>query len=81
MKGMNLINHKCPCCGYEVEYDYKENFGQLIKGDEPFLLIENPIGKTTTFETDKCIDEYEPEYQKVYLLGCPKCSVVSFIKC
>lgn len=80
----NGINHKCPCCGYEAEWDWencsasdKERF---IKGNESFIKIENDVGKTTTFKTDKPkqIDWGEPAYKKVILLGCPKCGCVSF---
>ena len=81
----NGIEHKCPCCGYEVEWDWnsfkapdKERF---IKGDESFIQIENSIGRTTTFETDKPRDvDWGPmDYESVKLLGCPKCGCVSYV--
>jgi len=73
----NGIEHKCPCCGYEVEWDWDKGF---IKGDESFIRIENSIGRTTTFETDKSkdVDWGLPDTEKVILLGCPKCKTVSF---
>jgi len=44
------------------------------------LRIENSIGRTTTFETDKSkdVDWGLPDTEKVILLGCPKCKTVSF---
>ena len=81
----NGIEHKCPCCGYEVEWDWKKNWEspieeKFIKGDESFIKIENGVGRTTTFETDKPrkVDYGEPAYETVYLLGCPKCGCVSY---
>lgn len=73
----NGIEYKCPCCGYEVQWDWDTGF---IKGDESFIKIENSIGETTEFNTDK--PRYTswglPKTKKVTLLGCPKCGGVSF---
>ena len=77
----NGINHKCPCCGYEVEYDWcKPNGEELVKGDESFIRILNSYGDTTDFETDKprYVSWGLPDTEKVMLLGCPKCHTVSF---
>ena len=75
--GNNGIEHKCPCCGYEVEWDWDTGF---TKGDESFIRIKNNIGETTDFNTDKPreVSWGFPETEKVILLGCPKCGVVSF---
>ena len=77
---MNGIEHKCPCCGYEVESTWDRGKFEFIKGDESFIQIENGIGRTTTFETDKPREVYycESACEKVYLLGCPKCGCVSY---
>lgn len=80
---MNIINHKCPCCGYEVRWGQKndgEGGFDIVVGDEPFIVIENGVGKSTTFETDKFrgADYDDPLCERVYLLGCPNCSTVSF---
>ena len=79
MDSHNGINHKCPCCGYETEYDWKDN--KFIKGDESFVRIDSGIGRTSTFETDKPKEvDYGPQdYESAYLLGCPKCGCVSFM--
>lgn len=81
----NGIEHRCPCCGYEVEWDWKKDWSSpdaemFIKGDESFIKIENGVGRTTTFETDKPrhVDYGEPACETVYLLGCPKCGCVSY---
>lgn len=78
---MNGINHKCPCCGYEVEYDWCKPQGkEMIKGDESFIRIINNCGKTTNFKTDKPkhVDYGSPDTEGVILIGCPKCNSVSF---
>lgn len=74
----NGIAHKCPCCGYEVEWDWSSN--DFIKGDQSFIKIENSTNKTTSFDTDKprYVSWGLPDTEKVTLLGCPKCGVVSF---
>ena len=76
----NGISHKCPCCGYEVEWDWGKPKGEeLVKGDESFIRIENDCGNTSDFNTDKPKEGYwgYPR-EKVILLGCPKCHTVSF---
>ena len=79
MDSHNGINHKCPCCGYETEWDWKE--GKFIQGDESFVKIGSGIGRTSTFETDKPkqVDYGPQDYESAYLLGCPKCGCVSFV--
>lgn len=77
----NGINHKCPCCGYETEFDWRKPQGEeLVKGDESFIRIKNGCGDKTTFKTDKPrkVDWGLPDAEKVILLGCPKCHTVSF---
>lgn len=80
-KFCNSIDHKCPCCGYEVEYgwDGKTLNTTFTKGDESFLKIESGH-RGDAFETDKTRDvDYGPTaYEKVILLGCPKCGCVSY---
>ena len=78
----NGIEHKCPCCGYEVEWDYDEGY---IKGDESFIQISPNFVSgnrkiTNTFDTDRTrkVDWGLPDTEKVILLGCPKCLVISF---
>lgn len=73
----NGYEHKCPCCSYEVEVNWKRNGYSYIKGDEDFIKIVNPFDKMGTFETDR-EKEYSFENEKVVLLGCPKCSCVSY---
>lgn len=72
----NLFEHKCPCCGYEVECD-RETYGTYIKGDEPFIVINSSNEFTTSFGTDKPVEGWEHN-ERVFLLGCPKCKSVSF---
>ena len=72
----NCINHKCPCCEYEVLYNWKTD--TFVKGDESFIEIENSVGRTPAFETDKPKEYENGEYEKVLLLGCPKCRAVSY---
>lgn len=83
----NGIEHKCPCCGYEVKWDWNkyaidpDKGDGFIKGDKSFVEIKNSMGRITTFETDieKGINNRrEVVYEKVSLLGCPKCGGVSF---
>ena len=83
----NGIEHKCPYCGYEVKWDWNRYWSDpdkgdgFIKGDKSFIEIKNSMGRITTFETDveKEIDYgREVVYEKVGLLGCPKCGGVSF---
>ena len=80
MDSYNGIKHKCPCCGYEVELNWDRSGYKFIKGDQSFIKIENGVGRTTTFETDKPRDvDYEKSvYESAYLLGCPKCGCVSY---
>ena len=66
---LNGIVHQCPCCKYESSYDYKED--RFLKGDESFIRIKS------VFETDK--PRVYGEYEKVLLLGCPKCGTVSYV--
>lgn len=75
----NGIEHKCPCCGYEVEWDWDRTNG-FVKGDESFIKIHSPDNKTTAFCTDKPrhVDYGLPATENVILLGCPKCGTVSF---
>lgn len=79
---MNRIEHKCPCCGYEVNFDFnpKTIEYEFVKGDQSFLRIDNPVGRTYTFNTDRPRNvDYGPvSYESVYLLGCPKCGCVSY---
>ena len=77
----NGIDHKCPCCGYEVEWDWCKPRGEeLIKGDESFIRIKNSCSDTTIFVTDKPKkgDWGLPDREEVILLGCPKCHTISF---
>ena len=76
----NGINHKCPCCGYEVEHNWEGKGYVFIKGDESFVRIENSTRNTTSFETDKerYVSWGPTAYETVTLLGCPKCGCVSF---
>ena len=73
----NGIDHKCPCCKYEVEWDWDKGF---INGDESFIRIENTYRDTVRFNTDKPrhVDWGMPATEMVFLLGCPKCGTVSF---
>lgn len=73
---LNMIEQKCPCCGYEVECD-KEIIGAYVKGDEPFILIDSGNEFVHSFMTDKPIEGYVHK-ERVLLLGCPKCKAVSF---
>lgn len=74
----NGINHKCPCCNYEVEWDWKED--DFIKGDASFIQIHSPHEYMTCFETDKpyYTSHGSQASEKVILLGCPKCKTISF---
>lgn len=75
----NAINHKCPCCGYEVEWDWNQKDNHFAKGDESFIVIHK--GDTLMSDTDKPKDAnsiWERHHERAYLLGCPKCGVVSF---
>lgn len=81
MDSRNGIEHKCPCCGYETEWDWHKPQGmEFIKGDESFIRIKNGCGDTTAFKTDKPrkVDWGLPDTEKVILLGCPKCGMISF---
>lgn len=82
MDSQNYIKHKCPCCGYEVEFNYDREPGTSVfkKGDESFIKIQNGAWKYGVFETDKPreVDYGEPAYEKIVLLGCPKCGCVSY---
>ena len=75
----NGIEHKCPCCGYEVEWDWCNEDG-FVKGDESFVKIKKVDYASIAFDTDKPrkVDWGSPDTEKVILLGCPKCGVVSF---
>ena len=78
----NGISHKCPNCAYEVKWDYGEYSYDhpekgFVKGDQSFVKIENNCGRYESFETDKPNGSYG-ENERVILLGCPKCGVVSF---
>lgn len=77
MKIGNGHEHKCPCCGYEVEVDWNGNGYNYIKGDEDFIKISNPVSRMGMFETDKEVD-YSDRFEEVVLLGCPKCSCASY---
>lgn len=77
----NVIDHKCPCCGYEVEHAWdKSGEYKFIKGDESFVIISCRYGISRCFETDRPreVDWGSPAYENVFLLGCPKCRAVSF---
>ena len=72
----NGVEHKCPCCEYETEWDWGSM--SFIKGDESFIKIRNrDIG---CFETDKPrhVDYGLHANETATLLGCPKCGAVSF---
>ena len=73
----NGIEHKCPCCGYEVEWDWDTGF---VKGDESFIKILSPHEYLNEFHTDKPrLTDWGPTtVERVTLLGCPKCNGVSF---
>ena len=78
----NGIEHKCPCCGYEVEWNWGKKYegSNFVKGDESFIRIINGVGRTTSFDTDKPreVNWGMEDTEKVVLLGCPKCGTVSF---
>ena len=78
----NGIEHKCPCCSYEVEWDWGEVNGsaKFVKGDESFIRIGNNFDGIITFKTDKRkpVDWGLPDVKRVTLLGCPKCGAVSY---
>ena len=81
MDSRNGIGHKCPCCGYEVEFDWSKSRGsEMIKGDESFIRIRSNARNTYNFDTDKPrhVDYGFPDIEEVILLGCPKCHSVSF---
>ena len=71
----NGIEHKCPCCNYEVEWDWGTGF---IKGDESFIKITPKYGDMMYTDKPRKVDYGRPDTEKVILLGCPKCSTVSF---
>ena len=74
----NMIEHKCPCCGYEVECD-KETFATYTKGDESFVKFNSHRENTRAFVTDKPNGVYwGKQYEEAILVGCPKCKAVSF---
>ena len=75
----NAIEHKCPCCGYEVECN-KEIFGEYVKGDEAFIWIDSGNEFVKSFTTDKPVRGWS-HMERVILLGCPKCKSVSFQFC
>ena len=74
----NGIEHKCPCCQYETEWDWDKM--SFIKGDESFIKIHSDGRTTRCFKTDKPrhVDYGIPANEKIILLGCPKCGTVSF---
>lgn len=44
MDSRNGIEHKCPCCGYEVEWDWSQPRGnEMVKGDESFIRVRSDI--------------------------------------
>lgn len=77
---MNGIRHKCSCCGYETDFDYVSGNYERTVGDEDFIRIESGLSDSE-FETDVKQEGYygyESRYQRVTLLGCPKCKTVSY---
>ena len=84
----STINHKCPCCGYTTEFDCwrKNEKGEFetvtIQGDESFIIIKSCEPDTYAFRTDteRKADWGSPVYEKILLLGCPKCGCVSFTR-
>ena len=53
-----------------------------IQGDESFIIIKSCESDTYAFRTDTEIkaDWGPPVYEKILLLGCPKCGGISFTK-
>lgn len=81
MDSRNRIDHKCPCCGYEVEWDWSQSReSEMIKGDESFIRIKSNERNTDNFDTDKPrhVDWGLLDTEEIVLLGCPKCHSVSF---
>lgn len=81
MDSRNGIEHKCPCCGYEVEWDWSKPRGsEMIKGDESFIRIKSSQSNTTNFDSDKSryVNWGFLDMEQIVLLGCPKCHSVSF---
>lgn len=81
MDSRNGIEHKCLCCGYEVEWDWSQPRGnEMVKGDESFIRIKSDSRDTYNFNTDKPrpVDYGALDTETVILLGCPKCHTVSF---
>lgn len=81
MDSRNGIEHKCPCCGYEVIWDWSQPRGnEMVKGNESFIRIKNNGSNIINFDTDKprYISWGLPDIERVVLLGCPKCHSVSF---
>lgn len=81
MDSRNGIEHKCPCCGYEVKWDWSQPRGsEMVKGDESFIRIKSDARNTYNFDTDKPrpVDYGALDTEGVILLGCPKCHTVSF---
>lgn len=81
MDSRNGIEHKCPYCGYEVEWDWNQPRGnEMVKGDESFIRVRSDVRDTSNFDTDKPrpVSYGSLDTEKVILLGCPKCHTVSF---
>lgn len=81
MDSRNGIEHKCPYCGYEVEWDWSQPRGnEMVKGDESFIRVRSDARDTYNFDTDKPrpVSYGSLDTEKVILLGCPKCHTVSF---
>lgn len=81
MDSRNGIEHKCPCCGYEVEWGWSQSRGnEMVKGDESFIRIKSDARDTYNFDTDKPrpIDYGALDTERIILLGCPKCHTISF---
>lgn len=81
MDSRNGIEHKCPCCGYEVIWDWSQPRGnEMVKGDESFIRIKSNTRDISDFNTDKPrhVDWGTPQTEQITLLGCPKCHSVSF---
>ena len=53
-----------------------------IQGDESFIIIKSCEPDTYAFRTDteRKADWGSPVYEKILLLGCPKCGCVSFTR-
>lgn len=58
---------KCFACGYEYEIDYKGGIGEITKGNEEFILMDEHFHK-----------EYNdfPYNRECSIWACPKCGTL-----